>query len=65
LTSLKSGLGPFDMPFAGGMPQDPFGMEGYMMPVVWPHTYTLVILKLKLGTFLLSCSQTETCPGHH
>ncbi|KAJ1422413.1 Zinc finger, RING/FYVE/PHD-type [Sesbania bispinosa] len=31
------GLGPFDMPFAGGLPQDPFGMQGYMMPVVPPH----------------------------
>ncbi|XP_004513229.1 E3 ubiquitin ligase PQT3-like isoform X2 [Cicer arietinum] len=31
------GLGPFDMPFAGGMPQDPFGMQGYMMPAVPPH----------------------------
>ncbi|XP_027917850.1 E3 ubiquitin ligase PQT3-like isoform X1 [Vigna unguiculata] len=31
------GLGPLDMPFAGGMPQDPFGMQGYMMPVVPPH----------------------------
>ncbi|KAK7265950.1 hypothetical protein RJT34_33576 [Clitoria ternatea] len=33
------GLGPLDMPFAGGMHQDPFGMQGYMnmMPVVQPH----------------------------
>ncbi|GAU32803.1 hypothetical protein TSUD_152520 [Trifolium subterraneum] len=32
------GLGPFDMPFAGGLPQDPFGMQGgYMMPVAPPH----------------------------
>ncbi|KAK7330783.1 hypothetical protein VNO77_24983 [Canavalia gladiata] len=31
------GLGPLDMPFAAGMPQDPFGMQGYMMPVVPPH----------------------------
>ncbi|XP_027335778.1 E3 ubiquitin ligase PQT3-like isoform X2 [Abrus precatorius] len=31
------GLGPLDMPFAGGMPQDPFSMQGYMMPVVPPH----------------------------
>ncbi|CAJ2639461.1 unnamed protein product [Trifolium pratense] len=31
------GLGPFDMPFAGGLPQDPFGMQGYMMPVVPPQ----------------------------
>ncbi|MED6149540.1 hypothetical protein PIB30_063508 [Stylosanthes scabra] len=30
------GLGPFDMPFAGGIPQDPFGFQGYMMPVP-PH----------------------------
>ena len=54
------GLGPLDMPFAGGMPQDPFGMQGYMMPVVPPHRYILlVILKLKFGTFLLSCSQPK------
>ncbi|KAL1300127.1 hypothetical protein HN51_044812 [Arachis hypogaea] len=31
------GLGPLDMPFAGGLPHDPFGMQGYMMPVVPPH----------------------------
>ncbi|XLS52267.1 hypothetical protein HN51_012944 [Arachis hypogaea] len=31
------GLGPLDMPFAGGLPHDPFGMRGYMMPVVPPH----------------------------
>ncbi|QHO33394.1 hypothetical protein S83_027731 [Arachis hypogaea] len=31
------GLGPLDMPFAGGLPHDPFGMHGYMMPVVPPH----------------------------
>ncbi|KAG5028329.1 hypothetical protein JHK87_011843 [Glycine soja] len=30
------GLGPLDMPF-GGMPQDPFGMQGYMMPGFPPH----------------------------
>lgn len=53
------GLGPLDMPFAGGMPQDPFGMQGYMMPVVPPHRYILVTLKLKFGTFLLSCSQPK------
>jgi E3 ubiquitin-protein ligase RBBP6 len=34
------GFGPFDMPFAGGLPQDPFGMQGYMMPVAPPpHRY--------------------------
>ncbi|KAK7353271.1 hypothetical protein VNO80_18715 [Phaseolus coccineus] len=44
---------------AGGMPQDPFGMQGYMMPVVPPHRYILVILKLKFGTFLLTCSQAK------
>lgn len=31
------GMGPLDMPFAGVMPQDPFGAPGYMMPVVPPH----------------------------
>ncbi|KAL5077772.1 hypothetical protein RYX36_016756 [Vicia faba] len=32
------GPGPFDMPFAGGLSQDPFGMQGgYMMPVAPPH----------------------------
>ncbi|XLT46535.1 hypothetical protein HN873_039139 [Arachis hypogaea] len=31
------GLGPLDMPFAGGLLHDPFGMQGYMMPVVPPH----------------------------
>ncbi|AES99521.2 E3 ubiquitin ligase PQT3-like isoform X2 [Medicago truncatula] len=31
------GIGPFDMSFAGGPPQDPFGMQGYVMPVHPPH----------------------------
>ncbi|XP_058788328.1 E3 ubiquitin ligase PQT3-like isoform X2 [Vicia villosa] len=31
------GPGPFDMPFAGGLAQDPYGMQGYMMPAVPPH----------------------------
>lgn len=31
------GPGPMEMPFAGGMPQDPFGMQGYMMPGFPPH----------------------------
>ncbi|KAK2356256.1 RING-type E3 ubiquitin transferase [Trifolium repens] len=30
------GLGPYDMPFANGMPHDPFGMQGYMMPPIPP-----------------------------
>lgn len=38
------GLGPLDMSFASGMPQDPFGMHGYMMPVVPPHRYAIVCL---------------------
>ncbi|XP_061337010.1 E3 ubiquitin ligase PQT3-like [Gastrolobium bilobum] len=31
------GFGPLDMPFASGMPQDPFAMQGYMMPAIPPH----------------------------
>ncbi|XP_024640376.1 E3 ubiquitin ligase PQT3-like isoform X2 [Medicago truncatula] len=37
MTMMGYGLGPFDMPFAGGLPQDPFGMHGYVMPVHPPH----------------------------
>ncbi|RZC52323.1 hypothetical protein C5167_020746 [Papaver somniferum] len=29
--------GPFDVPFGGMIPQDPFGGQGYMMPVVPPQ----------------------------
>lgn len=36
---ISYGPGPFDMPFVGGMSQDPFGMQGYTMPVVPPHRY--------------------------
>ncbi|XP_050230446.1 E3 ubiquitin ligase PQT3-like isoform X2 [Mercurialis annua] len=31
------GMGPMDMPFGGMMPPDPFGGQGYMMPVVPPQ----------------------------
>ncbi|GMI76392.1 hypothetical protein like AT5G47430 [Hibiscus trionum] len=31
------GLGPFDMPFGGVMPPDPFGAQGYMFPPVPPQ----------------------------
>ncbi|KAI5409766.1 E3 ubiquitin ligase PQT3-like isoform X2 [Lathyrus oleraceus] len=34
---MSYGPGPFDMPFVGGISQDPFGMQGYTMPVVPPH----------------------------
>ncbi|KAI4315233.1 hypothetical protein L6164_028067 [Bauhinia variegata] len=30
-------LGPLDMPYGGMLPQDPFGMHGYMLPVVPPQ----------------------------
>ncbi|KAI4327145.1 hypothetical protein L6164_019642 [Bauhinia variegata] len=30
-------LGPLDMPYGGMLPQDPFGMQGYMLPVVPPQ----------------------------
>ncbi|XP_027192926.1 E3 ubiquitin ligase PQT3-like isoform X2 [Cicer arietinum] len=30
------GLGPYDMPFVGGLPHDPFGMQGYLMPPMPP-----------------------------
>lgn len=44
------GLGPLDMPFAGGLPHDPFGMQGYMMPVVPPHRYVpFLIIKICLA----------------
>ena len=33
------GPGPLDMPFGGVLPQDPLGMQGYMMPVFPPHRY--------------------------
>lgn len=36
---MNYGLGPFDMPFGGVMPHDPFGMQNYMMPVVPPPRY--------------------------
>lgn len=41
------GLGPLDMPF-GGMPQDPFGMQGYMMPGFPPHRYIFFFFFWKL-----------------
>lgn len=31
------GLGPFDMPFGGIVPQDPFGGQGFMFPPVPPQ----------------------------
>ncbi|KAJ4831593.1 hypothetical protein Tsubulata_015277 [Turnera subulata] len=31
------GLGPLDIPFGGVMPPDPFGAQGYMMPVMPPQ----------------------------
>jgi E3 ubiquitin-protein ligase RBBP6 len=37
------GLGPFDMPFGGIVPQDPFGGQGYMFPHVPPQRYALVM----------------------
>jgi len=53
------GLGPFDMPFAGGLPQDPFGMHGYVMPVHPPHRYDVslpLLLHPLLPGFPLSLS---------
>jgi E3 ubiquitin-protein ligase RBBP6 len=40
---MDYGLGPYDMPFANGMPHDPFGMQGYMMPPIPPppHRYAI------------------------
>lgn len=37
------GLGPFDMPFGGIVPQDPFGAQGYLFPPVPPQRYALVM----------------------
>ncbi|AET00990.1 E3 ubiquitin ligase PQT3-like [Medicago truncatula] len=37
MPTMVYGLGPFDMPFGGGLPQDLFGMHGYVMPVHPPH----------------------------
>lgn len=37
---MAYGMGPLDMPF-GGMPQDPFAAQGYMMPVVPPQRYAI------------------------
>ncbi|XP_045792306.1 E3 ubiquitin ligase PQT3-like isoform X1 [Trifolium pratense] len=36
MNMMGYGLGPYDMPFANGMPHDPFGMQGYMMPPIPP-----------------------------
>lgn len=36
------GLGPLDMPFGGFGPQDSFGAQGYMMPMVPPQRYTFL-----------------------
>ncbi|TXG61055.1 hypothetical protein EZV62_012418 [Acer yangbiense] len=36
-TVMGYGMSPLDMPFGGVMPQDPFGAQGYMMPVVPPQ----------------------------
>ncbi|XP_057977019.1 E3 ubiquitin ligase PARAQUAT TOLERANCE 3-like isoform X2 [Malania oleifera] len=34
---MNYGLSPLDMPFGGVIPQDPFGAQGYMLPVVPPQ----------------------------
>lgn len=33
------GMHPFDMPFGGNVPQDPFGAQGYMYPPIPPQRY--------------------------
>jgi E3 ubiquitin-protein ligase RBBP6 len=51
------GHGPYDMPFANGMPHDPFangmphdpfGMQGYMMPPIPPppHRYAIYVCQI-------------------
>jgi hypothetical protein len=55
------GFGPFDMPFAGGLPQDPFGMQGYMMPVVPPpHRYDFNLSSAIISPSPCSLSLTHT-----
>ena len=36
---MDDGLRPLDMPFRGGIPHDPFGMQNYMMSVAPPPRY--------------------------
>ncbi|KAK1550165.1 hypothetical protein Q3G72_014754 [Acer saccharum] len=36
-TVMGYGMSPLDLPFGGVMPQDPFGAQGYMMPVLPPQ----------------------------
>ncbi|KAK2446817.1 DWNN domain, a CCHC-type zinc finger [Trifolium repens] len=36
MNMMGYGVGPYDMPSANGMPHDPFGMQGYMMPPITP-----------------------------
>ena len=36
------GLSPLDIPFGGVMPPDPFGAQGYMMPIVPPQRYAVL-----------------------
>jgi E3 ubiquitin-protein ligase RBBP6 len=43
MNMMGYGVGPYDMPSANGMPHDPFGMQGYMMPPITPppHRYAI------------------------
>ena len=59
MQTMGYGIGPFDMPFAGGLPQNPFGMQGYVMPVHPPHRYDVslpLLLHPLLPGFPLSLS---------
>lgn len=48
------GLGPLDMPFGGFGPQDSFGAQGYMMPLVPPQRYTFVSFEFLSLSLVLS-----------
>ncbi|KAL9405922.1 hypothetical protein Peur_002894 [Populus x canadensis] len=54
------GLGPMDIPFGGVMPPDPFGAQGYMMPIVPPQRDLAGFgMNMNLGPPLMSREEFE------